>query len=46
MESVGLTVYLMVDDAQVGVAAVLAYGGEIAQPIGTDALEITARSRG
>ena len=42
---VGLLVYIMVDDAEATVQAVLANGGEIVQPIGKDAPEITARFR-
>ena len=41
----GLLVYIMVDDAEAAVAAVAAHGGEIVQPIGGDAPEITARFR-
>jgi hypothetical protein len=41
----GLMVYIMVDDAEAVVKAVAAHGGEIAQPIGADAPEITARFR-
>ena len=39
----GLMVYVMVDDAAKSVAAIVANGGEIVQPIGGDAPEITAR---
>jgi predicted enzyme related to lactoylglutathione lyase len=35
----------MVDDAEATVQSVLANGGEIVQPIGMDAPEITARFR-
>jgi uncharacterized protein len=45
MSQVGLLVYIMVDDAQKAVAAVIANGGEITQSIGVDAPEITARFR-
>src|SRR5204863_6926361 len=45
MSEVGLMTYIMVDDAEVAVAAVAANGGEIIQPIGVDAPEITARFR-
>ena len=38
-------VYIMVDSAVAAVAAVTAHGGEIVQPIGVDAPEITARFR-
>jgi hypothetical protein len=43
--SPGLMVYIMVDDAAAMVKAVTAAGGEIVQPIGVDAPEITARFR-
>lgn len=42
---VGLLIYIMVDSAAAAVAAVTAHGGEIVQPIGVDAPEITARFR-
>ena len=41
----GLLLYIMVDDAAATVDAVIASGGEIVQPIGADAPEITARFR-
>jgi uncharacterized protein len=41
----GLMLYIMVDDAAAAVDAVVAAGGEIVQPIGGDAPEITARFR-
>jgi predicted enzyme related to lactoylglutathione lyase len=41
----GLLVYIMVDDADATVQSVLANGGEIVQPIGKNAPEITARFR-
>ena len=41
----GLLVYIMIDDAAAAVEAVTAHGGEIVQPIGADAPEITARFR-
>ena len=41
----GLIVYVMVDDAADAVRRVVAHGGEIVQPIGVDAPEITARFR-
>jgi|SRR5437660_8114654 len=41
----GLLVYIMVDSAAKAVEAVVAHGGEIVQPIGVDAPEITARFR-
>jgi predicted enzyme related to lactoylglutathione lyase len=43
--SPGLLVYVMVDSVEAAVAAVEANGGEIVQPIGADAPEITARFR-
>lgn len=41
----GLLLYIMVDSVAATVDAVLAHGGELAQPIGADAPEITARFR-
>jgi predicted enzyme related to lactoylglutathione lyase len=41
----GLLVYVMVDDAEATVKAIVANGGQIVQPIGGDAPEITARFR-
>ncbi len=41
----GLMVYIMVDSVAKTVEAVVAHGGEIVQPIGADAPEITARFR-
>jgi predicted enzyme related to lactoylglutathione lyase len=41
----GLLLYVMVDDAEATVEAIVAHGGEIVQPIGGDAPEITARFR-
>lgn len=41
----GLLVYIFVDRVAAAVDAVLANGGEIVQPIGADAPEITARFR-
>jgi len=43
--SPGLLVYIMVDNAAATLDAILANGGEIVQPIGADAPEITARFR-
>jgi predicted enzyme related to lactoylglutathione lyase len=45
MREVGLLVYVMVDDAEAAVAKIAAHGGEVVQPIGADAPEITARFR-
>jgi predicted enzyme related to lactoylglutathione lyase len=39
----GLLLYIMVDSVAASVDAVIANGGEIVQPIGVDAPEITAR---
>jgi predicted enzyme related to lactoylglutathione lyase len=39
----GLLIYIMVDSVAATVAAVLAHGGQLVQPIGADAPEITAR---
>jgi uncharacterized protein len=41
----GLLLYVMVDSVAATVDAVIASGGEIVQPIGGDAPEITARFR-
>ncbi len=41
----GLLLYVMVDSVAATVAAIVASGGEIVQPIGADAPEITARFR-
>ncbi|HLH31115.1 MAG TPA: VOC family protein [Terriglobia bacterium] len=41
----GLLIYIMVSDAAATVEAIVAAGGEIVQPIGGDAPEITARFR-
>lgn len=40
-----LMVHVMVDDAAATLKAIVASGGEIVQPIGSDAPEITARFR-
>jgi predicted enzyme related to lactoylglutathione lyase len=41
----GLLVYIMVDSVAATLEKVVAHGGEITQPIGADAPEITARFR-
>jgi hypothetical protein len=41
----GLLIYIMVDSVAAAVDAIIANGGEIVQPIGADAPEITARFR-
>jgi uncharacterized protein len=41
----GLLFYIMVDSVAAAVDSVTAHGGEIVQPIGADAPEITARFR-
>jgi predicted enzyme related to lactoylglutathione lyase len=41
----GLLIYIMVDDVNVSIDAIIANGGEIVQPVGADAPEITARFR-
>jgi predicted enzyme related to lactoylglutathione lyase len=41
----GLLFYIMVDSVAAAIDAVVAHGGEIVQPIGADAPEITARFR-
>jgi uncharacterized protein len=44
-EKPGLLFYIMVDSVAATVDAVVAHGGEIVQPLGADAPEITARFR-
>ena len=41
----GLLIYIMVDSVVATIQAVMAHGGEIVQPVGGDAGEITARFR-
>ncbi|HEX4023012.1 MAG TPA: VOC family protein [Acidobacteriaceae bacterium] len=41
----GVLIYIMVDNADATVEGIVANGGEIVQPIGMDAPEITARFR-
>lgn len=41
----GLLIYIMVDDAAAAVDTIIGNGGEIVQPLGADAPEITARFR-
>jgi len=43
--SPGLLIYIMVDSVAAMIDAVIAHGGEMVQPIGADAPEITARFR-
>ena len=43
--SPGLLLYIMVDSVAATIDAVVAHGGELVQPIGADAPEITARFR-
>ena len=45
MSTVGILIYIMVDSAADTIEKVVAAGGEITQPIGADAPEITARFR-
>jgi hypothetical protein len=45
MAAPGLLIYLMVDSVAATIDAVIAQGGELVQPIGADAPEITARFR-
>jgi hypothetical protein len=45
MREVGLLVYIMVDSVESTIDAVVENGGEIVQPVGGDAPEITARFR-
>jgi len=44
-DSPGLLLYIMVDSASATLDQVIANGGELVQPIGADAPEITARFR-
>ena len=41
----GLLIYIMVDDVEATIERVIAQGGELVQPVGADAPEITARFR-
>jgi hypothetical protein len=41
----GLLIYVMVDSVAATIDSVIAHGGEIVQPMGVDAPEITARFR-
>jgi len=41
----GLLLYVMVDDIEATIGAVRAAGGDVVQPVGADAPEITARFR-
>ena len=45
MTEAGLLFYVMADDMDDAVAAVVSRGGEIVQPCGVDAPEVTARFR-
>jgi predicted enzyme related to lactoylglutathione lyase len=45
MSAAGLLIYIMVDDIEATIQKVVAGGGEIVQPVGADAPEITARFR-
>lgn len=41
----GLLIYIMVDSVAASIDAVITHGGELVQPIGADAPEVTARFR-
>lgn len=43
--TIGLMVYIMVDSVAATIDSIVAQGGEIVQPMGVDAPEITARFR-
>jgi predicted enzyme related to lactoylglutathione lyase len=43
--TVGILIYLMVDDITATIEKLVADGGELVQPVGVDAPEITARFR-
>ena len=45
MNAPGVMIYIMVDDMTEAIRAVTREGGEIVQPVGADAPEITARFR-
>ena len=45
MTDVGLLIYIMVDDIESTIGKLKIAGGEIVQPVGADAPEITARFR-
>lgn len=45
MKAPGLMVYIMVDSVAATIPTIVAAGGELVQPIGVDAPEITARFR-
>jgi uncharacterized protein len=45
MREPGLLIYIMVDDVAASANAVVAHGGDIVQPIGVEAPEITAHFR-
>jgi predicted enzyme related to lactoylglutathione lyase len=45
MSTVGLLIYIMVDNVNDTIDGIVAAGGEITQPVGADAPEITARFR-
>lgn len=41
----GLLIYILVDDVEHTLASIVSHGGEVVQPVGKDAPEITARFR-
>ena len=41
--TIGILIYIMVDDINVAIDSVIVNGGKIVQPVGMDASEITAR---
>ena len=45
MTDVGMLLYVMVDNIEDAIRSVVAAGGEITQPLGVDAPELTARFR-
>ena len=45
LATVGILIYVMVDSVEATIAKIVANGGEIVQPVGGDAPEITARFR-
>ncbi|PWT91056.1 MAG: glyoxalase [Acidobacteria bacterium] len=45
LKEVGILIYIMVDNVEATIEKIVVNGGEIVQPIGADAPEITARFR-
>ena len=43
LSDTGILIYIMVDDINLAIEAIIKFGGKIVQPVGMDAPEITAR---